>query len=48
MAWMVGVRFPAREDFSLLYSVETDSETHTASYPMGTGGDYPSCKAAGT
>jgi hypothetical protein len=33
------VRFPAGErDFSLLHSVETDSEAHPASYPMVTDG----------
>jgi hypothetical protein len=30
-------RCPAVKNFSFLHSVQTDSETHPASYPMGTG-----------
>jgi hypothetical protein len=29
------------QDFSLHHSVQTDSEAHPASYPMGTGGSFP-------
>jgi len=36
-----------RRDLSLRYRVMTGSRTHTASYPMGTGGSYPSGKAEG-
>jgi hypothetical protein len=42
-----GVRFPAeRSDFSLLHSVQLDSEAHPAVYPMGTGDFFPRGKAA--
>jgi hypothetical protein len=35
--WMAGVLFPAgARDFSLLHSVQAGSETHLASYPVGT------------
>jgi hypothetical protein len=45
---MVVVRFLARRiDFSLLYSVQTDSGAHSASYPMGAGGYFPGGKAVG-
>jgi hypothetical protein len=37
--WTAGVRFPAGvRDIYLLHSVQTSSETHPSSYPMGTGG----------
>jgi hypothetical protein len=40
--WTPGVRFPARQrDFSLLFSVQTGSGAHPASYSMGTGGSFP-------
>jgi hypothetical protein len=39
MGWMAGVWFPVEEKgFSLLYSIQTSSGAHPASYPMGTGG----------
>jgi hypothetical protein len=38
----VGVR-----EFSLLHVVQTASDAHPASYPMGTGGYSRGCKAAG-
>jgi hypothetical protein len=34
------------QKFSLLHSVQTGSEAHPASYPMGTGGSFPGGKAA--
>jgi hypothetical protein len=34
-------------DFSIFYSVQTGSEAHSASYPMGRGGLSPGGKAAG-
>jgi hypothetical protein len=37
----------AVQDFPLLHSVQTDSGTHPASYPMGTGGSFPGGKAVG-
>jgi hypothetical protein len=38
----VGVRFTAGvSDFGLLHNVWTGSGTHSASYPMGTGGLFP-------
>jgi hypothetical protein len=43
-----GVRFPAGAwNFSLLHRVQTSSEVHPASYPMGNGGSFPGGKAAG-
>jgi hypothetical protein len=33
--------------FSLLHSIQTETETHPASYSMGTGGSFPGGKAAG-
>jgi hypothetical protein len=46
--WTAGVRFPAgARDFSLLHSIHTASGAHPASYPMGTGGSFAGCKAAG-
>jgi hypothetical protein len=38
---------PGRQDFSLLYSIQTDSGAYPASYLMGTGGRFPRGKAAG-
>jgi hypothetical protein len=32
--------------FSLLHSVQTGSDVHPASYPMGAGGSFPGDKAA--
>jgi hypothetical protein len=37
----VRVQFPAWQDFSPLHSVQTDSGSHPASYPMGTGERFP-------
>jgi hypothetical protein len=37
----IGVRVPLRARFSLLHVVQTGSGAHPASYPMGTGGDFP-------
>jgi len=34
--------------FSLCHQVWTGSGAHPASFPMGTGGSYPSSKLAGT
>jgi hypothetical protein len=43
--WTTGVRLPTgTRDFSLLYSVQTGSEAHPASYPMGIGGSFPGGK----
>jgi hypothetical protein len=39
--WAARVRFPAVQDYSLLHSDQTDSESHPASYPMGTGVSFP-------
>jgi hypothetical protein len=44
---MARVRVLAVQDFSLLYSVQTGSGAHLASYTMGTGGSFPGGKAAG-
>jgi hypothetical protein len=42
--WTTGVRFPAQdEDFTLDY-VQTGSEAHPASCPMGTGSPVPGGK----
>jgi hypothetical protein len=35
------------QEFSLLQIVQTGSEVHPTSYPMGTGGSFPGGKAAG-
>jgi hypothetical protein len=41
-----GIRIPAEaRDFSLLHSIHTGIESHTASYPMGTVSCYPGDKA---
>lgn len=42
MGRTAGVLFPAKQDFSLIHSTETNSEAHSASYPVETG----SCLAA--
>jgi hypothetical protein len=36
------------QDPSLLHSVQTDSGAHTASYPVGTGGDFRGLKRPGS
>jgi hypothetical protein len=42
------VRFPAEAgNFSLHHSVQTGSEAHPASYPMGTTGSFPGDKRPG-
>jgi hypothetical protein len=38
---------PGRGKISLRHSVQTGSEAHPASYPMGTGGAFPGGEAAG-
>jgi hypothetical protein len=38
---------PASASFALLHSVQTDSKTHPASYPAGTGGSFPGVKEPG-
>jgi hypothetical protein len=44
-----GVRFPEKAgNFSLHHRVQNGSETHPASYPMGTRGSFPGGKAAGS
>jgi hypothetical protein len=44
--WTIEVRSPAEaDDFSSSPSVNTSSEAHPASYPMGTGGPFPGCKS---
>jgi hypothetical protein len=41
-----GVRSPAEaNDFSSSLCLQTSSEAHSASYPMGTGGPFPEGKA---
>jgi hypothetical protein len=41
----IGVRSPAgSKDFSSSLCVQTDSEAHPASWPMGTGGPFPEAK----
>jgi len=45
--WTIGIQFPAGDaNSSLRHRVQTSSETHPASYPMGIGGSFP-VKAAG-
>jgi hypothetical protein len=45
MGLTAGVRFLAwGRYFSLFHSVQTGSEAHPASYPMGTGGSFPGSK----
>jgi hypothetical protein len=42
----IGVRSPAEaKDFSSILCVQTDSGTHPASCPVGTGGPFPGGKA---
>jgi hypothetical protein len=42
MGWTAGVLFLAgARDFSVFCSVQTGSEAHPASYPMGTRGSFP-------
>jgi hypothetical protein len=46
--WMIGFLFPAwAGNFSLHHRVQTGSEAHPASYPMGIGGSFPEGRAAG-
>jgi hypothetical protein len=44
-----GSEFESRwgQEFLLLHVVETASEDHPASYPMGTGGCFPEVEGAG-
>jgi hypothetical protein len=35
------------QSFSMLHNVQTDSEVHPTSYPMGTRGSFPGCKPIG-
>jgi hypothetical protein len=42
-----GVRIAVDQECSLLHSVQTGSEAHPASYPMGTGRSSPGDKVAG-
>jgi hypothetical protein len=43
--WTIGVRSPAEaKDFSSNLCVQTGSEAHPASCPMGTGGPFPGAK----
>jgi hypothetical protein len=45
--YRAGVRFSAgATDFTLLLIVQTGSEAHITSYPMGTGSLFPGVKAA--
>jgi CRISPR/Cas system CSM-associated protein Csm4 (group 5 of RAMP superfamily) len=45
---IIGVRFPVGAgNFSLHQSVQTGSEAHPASYPMGTRDSFPGGRAAG-
>jgi hypothetical protein len=46
-SWTALFRFPALQDFCLLYSIQTGSEAHPPSYPMDIGGSFPGGKAAG-
>jgi hypothetical protein len=46
MGWMVRVRFPAVQDFSLIHSVHGYSGAHLASSSTDTGGSFPRGKAA--
>jgi hypothetical protein len=41
------VRFPAGAENSLHHHVQIGSGAHPASYPAGSGGSFPECKAAG-
>jgi hypothetical protein len=43
--WTTGVRSPTEaKDFSSSLRVQSSSEAHPASYPMGTGGPFPGVK----
>jgi hypothetical protein len=45
---MIGIRLPGGTgNFSLRHRVQTGSEAHPASYPMGTWGSFPGGKTAG-
>jgi hypothetical protein len=47
-SWTAGVRFPAVvRDFSVLHSVQTVSDTHSASYPVGAGAHSPGVSGRG-
>jgi hypothetical protein len=37
---------PSSVSFSILHSVQTESEAHPVSYPLGTGGSFHEGKAA--
>jgi hypothetical protein len=44
--WVIKVRSPTgAEDFSSSPCIQTGSEAHPASYPVGTGGPFPGGKA---
>jgi hypothetical protein len=44
--WTAGGRIPAgTKGFCLLHRVQTDSEAHQASYPMGSGVKWPGREA---
>jgi hypothetical protein len=45
--WVVWVRFPAVQDFSILHSIQTGSGAQPASYPMGSRGSFPRVKWQG-
>jgi hypothetical protein len=45
MGWMAGARIPTGAT-DLLHSVQTGSEIHPASYPMGTRRSFPRGNAA--
>jgi hypothetical protein len=48
MWWAAGVQFLAAEsDYSVLHTVQTGSEAHTASYPMGNRIFSPGAKRQG-
>jgi hypothetical protein len=42
-----GSEFESSQEFSFLQIVQTGSEVHATSYPMGTGGSFSGGKAAG-
>jgi hypothetical protein len=46
--WTARVQFPTRpRDFYVVHRVQTDSEAHPSSYPVGTGGCSPGGKVTG-
>jgi hypothetical protein len=45
--WTAGAGFPTGRDFSLLHNVQTGSGAYPASYPVGTGGDFPGVRRPG-